>query len=111
MFGRYKSQQPKRLGAGQQNRPWCTNLDPPDANETLRELFDGKGKEERDGESHSAIERDGHKHVAGGQLVPHQDEDANGDEDDDLAGYEEGGHVEATQVGAPQDLGDFQTVE
>lgn len=82
-------------------------LDPPDADETLGELLDGEGKEECDGESHGAVERDGHEDGAGGQLVARQDKDTDSGEDDDLAGHEEGGHVEATQVGAPQDLGDF----
>lgn len=81
--------------------PRCANLDPPDADETLGELLDGEGKEERDGESHGAVEGDGQEDGAGGQPVPRQDEDADGDEDDDLAGHEEGGHVEAAQVGAP----------
>lgn len=75
-------------------------MNPSDAYKALRELLDGQRKEQRDGESDCTVEGNGQEGTAGRQLVSCKDEDTDGDEDDDLAGHEERGHVEAAQVGA-----------
>lgn len=68
-------------------------LDPADADTTLKQLLDGTGEEECDGESHSGVERHCHKHTARCDGISQKDVESEGDEDDDLAGAEEGGHV------------------
>lgn len=90
---------------------WCIYFNPSNADERLRDLLYGKGKEERDGESDRPIEGNSHKHSAGRQLVSCQNVHADSDEDDDLAGHEERRHVQATQVRAFHDLGDFHSVQ
>lgn len=89
----------------------CIYLNPSDTDERLRDLLYGKGKEERNGESDCPVEGNSHKHSAGGQRVSCQHVNTHGDEDDDLAGHEERRHVQATQVGAFHDLGDFHSVQ
>lgn len=86
-------------------------LNPPNADERLGDLLYGEGKEERDGESDRPVQGNSHKHSASRQLVSSQHVDADGDEDDDLAGHKEGRHVQATQVRAFHDLGDFRSVQ
>ena len=94
-------------------KPWNQNikaaayLNPADADASLKKLLDGAGEEECDGESHRGVQRHRHKHTAGWDGVSQKDVEGEGDEDDDLAGAEEGGHVEAAQVGALHDLGDL----
>ena len=90
---------------------WCIHFYPSDADERLRDLLYGTGKEERDGESDCPIEGHSHKYSASRQLVPHQHVDKDGDEDDDLAGHKERCHVQATQVRAFHYLGDFHSVQ
>lgn len=84
-----------------------SHLDSADADSALKQLLDGTREEERDGEAHGAVERHRHEHAAGGDGVPQEDVEGEGDKEDDLAGAEEGGHVEASQVGALQDHGDL----
>lgn len=84
-----------------------THLNPADADAALKQLLNGVGEEERDGEPHRAVQRHGDKDAAGRDGVAQQHVEREGDEDDDLAGAEEGGHVEASQVGALHDLGDL----
>lgn len=88
-------------------KPATPYLNPADADSGLVQLLDGAGEEERDGEPHGAVQRHRHEHAAGGNGVAQQDVEGEGDEEDDLAGAEEGGHVEASQVGALHDLGDL----
>lgn len=90
---------------------WCIYLNPSNADERLRDLLYGKGKEECDGESDRSIEGNSHKHSASRQLVSCQHVDTDGDEDDNLVGHKERCHVQATQEGAFHDLGDFHSVQ
>lgn len=84
-----------------------TYLNPADADAALEQLLDGVGEEKRDGEPHRAVQRHGDEDAAGRDGVAQQHVEGEGDEDDDLARAEEGGHVEASQVGALHDLGDL----
>ncbi len=85
-------------------------LNPADADAALKQLLNGTGEEECDGETHSRVQRHRHKHTAGRDGISQKDVEGEGDEDDDLAGAEEGGHVEASQIGALHDLGDLLAV-
>lgn len=76
--------------------PESPYLDPADADAALEQLLDGAGEEERDGESHGGVQRHRHEHAAGCDGVSQQDVEGEGDEEDDLAGAEEGCHVEAS---------------
>lgn len=89
---------------------WCIYFNPSNADKRLGDLLDGTGKEECDGESDCPIQGNSHKDSAGRQLISRQNVDTDGDEDDDLAGHKERGHVHPTQAGAPKDLGDFHSV-
>lgn len=82
-------------------------LNPPNADPALKQLFNGAGEEERDGEPHGRVQRHRHKHTAGGDGVPQQHVDGERDEHDDFAGAEKRRHVETSQVGALHDLGDL----
>lgn len=86
-------------------------FNPSDTDERLRDLLYGKGKEQRNGESDCPIEGNSHKHSACRQLVSIQNVNTHSDEDDDLAGHKKRCHVQATQIGAFHDLGDFQSVQ
>ena len=86
-------------------------LYPANADQGLRETLDGVGEEEGDGQSDGAVQAHGNKHPAGWDGVPQENVDGEGHKDDDLTGREEGGHVEASQVGAAHDLWDFLSVE
>lgn len=86
-------------------RVWYLN--PADADAALEQLLDGTWEEQRDGESHRRVQRHRHKHTAGRNGVSQEDVQGEGDEDDDLAGAEEGRHVETSQIGALHDLGDL----
>lgn len=88
----------------------CIYFYPSNADERLRDLLDGIGKEERDGESDRSVERNCHKDFASRQLVSCQYVDKDSDEDDDLDGHKERRHVQASQVGAFHDFGDFLSV-
>lgn len=85
----------------------ATHLYPVDTDAALKQLLNGVGEEERDGEPHWAVQGHGDEDAAGRDGVAQQHVEGEGDEDDDLAGAEEGGHVEASQVGAFHDLGDL----
>lgn len=87
--------------------PKASYLNPADADSGLIQRLDGIREEERDGEPHGGVQRHRHKHAAGCEGVPQEDVGGEGDEEHDLAGAEEGGHVEASQVGALHDLGDL----
>lgn len=67
-----------------------------DADAALKQLLDGAGEEQRDGESHGGVQRHRHEHTAGCDGISQKDIEGEGDEDDDLAGAEEGGHVESS---------------
>ena len=82
-------------------------LDPGDADTGLEQPLDGSREEERDVEPHGGVERHGHKHTRGRHGVSQEHVDGEGEEEDDLVGTEEGGHVETSQVGAAQDRRDL----
>lgn len=69
-------------------------LNPADADAALEQLLDGIGEEEGDGEPHGGVQWHRHKHAAGWYGISEEDVEGEGDEDDDLAGAEEGGHIE-----------------
>lgn len=71
-------------------------LNPVDTDTALKQLLDGVRKEQCDGESHRTVQRHRHKHPAGCDGVSQEDVQGECDEDDDLAGAEEGGHVETS---------------
>lgn len=71
-------------------------LNPADADTALKQLLDGTWEEERDGESHRSVQRDRHKHTAGRDGISQEDIKGESDEEDDLAGAVEGGHVKAS---------------
>lgn len=75
-------------------------LNPVDADASLKQLLNGIGEEQRDGKSHSRVQRHRNKHAAGRDGISQKHIEGEADEDYDLAGTEEGGHVEASQVGA-----------
>lgn len=71
-------------------------LNPADADTALKQLLDGVWKEQCDGESHGTVQRYRHEHPAGWDGVSQEDVQGERDEDNDLAGAEEGGHVETS---------------
>lgn len=74
----------------------CIYLNPPNADERLRDLLYGTWKEECDGESDRPIEGNSHEDSACRQLISCQYVDTDSDEDDDLADHEERRHVQAS---------------
>lgn len=82
-------------------------FDPANADDRFRQLLDGEREEQGDRQLYGAVEGDGDKHAAGGDGVAQQHVHSEGGEDDDLAAGKEGGHVESSQVGAPQYLSDL----
>lgn len=82
-------------------------LNPADADKRLRELLNSRREEECDGEAHSTVEGHRHKHTTGGDSVAQQHMHSEGYKQNDLAGREERGHVEAPQIRAGHYLGDF----
>lgn len=86
-------------------------LNPSNADTGLKKLLDSRGEEERDGEAHGGVQRHGHEHAAGRDGIPQQHVERERDEEDDLAGAEERGHVETSEVGALHDLGDLLPVK
>lgn len=82
-------------------------FNPANADDRFRQLLDGEREEQGDRQLYGAVEGDGDKHAAGGDGVAQQHVHSEGGEDDDLAAGKEGGHVESSQVGAPQYLSDL----
>lgn len=71
-------------------------LNPGDAHDGLWQFLYGQREEQRDGELYCPVEGHGDEHSAGRDAVAEQSVDGEGDEDDDLAAGEEGGHVESS---------------
>ena len=76
--------------------PKVPYLNPADADTALKQLLDGTGEEECDGESHGGVEWHSHKHTTCWDGISQKDVEGEGDKNDDLAGAEEGSHVETS---------------
>ena len=83
------------------------HLDPLNAHATLKELLEGAGEEEGDGDADAAIQRHGDEDATGRDGVAQHHVHDEGDEDDDLACREEGGQVGGSQHGALHQVGDL----
>lgn len=83
------------------------HLDPANADNSFRQLLHSQREEQGDRQLDSAIQGHGDKDAAGRDWVTQHHVDGERGKDDDLAAGEEGGHVEPSQVGAPQYLADF----
>lgn len=66
------------------------------ADNSLRQLFNGEWEEQCDRELNSTIEGHGDKHTASCDGVSQEGVDGEGNEDCDLATGEEGSHVESS---------------
>lgn len=82
-------------------------LNPLYADTALIQCLYGIWEKQRDSEAHSTVQGHCHKHTAGWDGVSQKDIERKGDKDNYLAGTKEGGHVEASQVGAFHDFGDL----
>lgn len=71
-------------------------LNPANADQSLRQLLHGQGKEQGECELDGAVERHGDKHTAGGDGVAQESVGGEGNKDYDLTAGKEGGHVESS---------------
>lgn len=83
------------------------HLDPASADHRFRQLLHSQREKQGDRQLDCAVQGHGDKDAAGCDGVAQQHVDGERGEDDDLAAGEEGGHVEPSQVGAPQYLTDL----
>ena len=77
------------------------------AHETLKELLEGVGEEEGDGDAHAAVQRHGDEDATGPDGVAHHHVDEKGDEDNDLGDREVAGQVGGSQHGALHQVDDL----